>query len=372
MASKAQPDLLSRRLPSLLAIAFGRHAACEPLLPLYGCIALQRLADADKAGIGEDHAVFQVLERVVAGAVVGAGAGAGAGVGAPGQVASAPSYPLAVVEQAIRAVYVLHPNPQRWCGVVLKRMARQVFGSEGEQGSAAGDEAMMVEGEGGEKGPDGMQVDSESASDQADATASAAASAAAAAGSSAGSSRAGVLSGPQVSQLAALVFAVGQTSLEHVVLVDSLVRRVRKAAALRERAEADAKAERSARGEDEDEESEGGSSKGRKGGKKVRRGSKEEGKESGGGEESGIAAEVGTAVPLETRLEIAAEQAEREIVSVQAEGRRHLVGQFGGMIGALCRNWKRLVQVRAGGGGEKEREKGYDRGRKGVCKRWVS
>lgn len=67
MASKSQPRIISSHLQSVMDIGLGRRAREDPLLARYACIALQRLSDVDRVGLGSTHKIFSILSSLIIG-----------------------------------------------------------------------------------------------------------------------------------------------------------------------------------------------------------------------------------------------------------------------------------------------------------------
>ncbi|CAI5530206.1 unnamed protein product, partial [Closterium sp. Naga37s-1] len=274
MAAKTRPEILNHHLSALLAIGLGRRAQSDPLLALYTCIALQRVSAEVREEMGAGHRVFALLEGVISGSSLDLPERARYGV----------------IEQAVRAVYVLHPAPERYCGVLLKKLVKGMFGHGavlvgGGGNSAGGEEGERREGScvsgvvdgsgeagsedkdgtGGTSGEEGVTSNNENGKD-ADAEglgtsasgadgddsagvpdeAPAAAAAAAATATAAGGGERGFemsLRRFDAAKLSTFVFVTGQAALEHLVHVERLVRRIRAARAAKEKAEAEAAAE---------------------------------------------------------------------------------------------------------------------------------
>lgn len=105
MASKSQPEILSKHLQPLLAIGFGSRARKDALLARWTCIALQNMKGYFKL----DNFIFQELKKVLT------------------------EYPLtsqnwaSAAEQAIKTIYALHPIPEHFCAEILLKMAHKLF-----------------------------------------------------------------------------------------------------------------------------------------------------------------------------------------------------------------------------------------------------
>lgn len=67
MASKSQPRIISSHLQSVMDIGLGRRAREDPLLARYACVALQRLSEGDRVGLGSTHKVFSILSSLIIG-----------------------------------------------------------------------------------------------------------------------------------------------------------------------------------------------------------------------------------------------------------------------------------------------------------------
>lgn len=67
MAAKSQPRIINSHLQSVMDIGLGRRAREDPLLARYACIALQRLSDDDRVGLGYNHKIFSILSSLIIG-----------------------------------------------------------------------------------------------------------------------------------------------------------------------------------------------------------------------------------------------------------------------------------------------------------------
>lgn len=116
MAAKTTPDILSAHLQDIIDIGFGRWAKVEPLLARTACIALERLSEPDKTKLLSNYGskIFGMLERVVL------------GFGLHGNV----WYPAA--ENAINAIYALHPTPEIIAADLVKKSMSSLF-NEGDE-----------------------------------------------------------------------------------------------------------------------------------------------------------------------------------------------------------------------------------------------
>lgn len=67
MAARSKPQILSSQLKSMICICLSRRAGEDSLIARYACIALQRLSDADRVGLGPNHKIFSVLASLIIG-----------------------------------------------------------------------------------------------------------------------------------------------------------------------------------------------------------------------------------------------------------------------------------------------------------------
>lgn len=185
MAAKSSPKVLSSRLLNIIDIGFGRWAKEEPLLSRTACIALQRLSIEDRDSlVSVNRRVFNVLQSLII------------GTGLPEQ-----SW-YAAAEQAINAIYALHPMPEMFLADVIRKFHGNVFG----QTEAVEQVASHVENE-----------------------------------EFAASLPNGSLS-VQVTKLSRYLFVVSHVAMKHLVYIESCVRKVRKQKADKERAAAESQA----------------------------------------------------------------------------------------------------------------------------------
>lgn len=168
MAAKSTPQILSSHLQNIFDIGFGRWAKDDVLLARCACIALQRLPDNDRASFKRTHKIFNILSNLIVG---------------PG-LSEACWYSAS--EQAINAIYALHPAPESIASGLLVKLAQAVFSRSQRSGSLGLD---------GEEG-DGAHADDFSS----------------------------------VSAVAAsrFLFAVAHVALKHLVYIESCLKLVRK------------------------------------------------------------------------------------------------------------------------------------------------
>ncbi|CAI5959032.1 unnamed protein product [Closterium sp. NIES-65] len=295
MAAKTRPEILNHHLSALLAIGLGRRAQSDPLLALYACIALQRVSAEVREEMGAGHRVFALLEGVISGSSLDLPERARYGV----------------IEQAVRAVYVLHPAPERYCGVLLKKLVKGMFG----QGVAVGG------GGGGGGGGEGEGRE--------------------------GSCVSGVVDGSGEAARAAKEKAEAEAAAEamEASLTGKKPKAGRKSTGRKSTVSGAGKrrsvAATPATYEYESEEEEAGE-------ESVDVREEEEGPAGdggeGGGREDKMGEELGTAVTAEAQLEALQEQVEGEIVAMEkglerrrGEGREYLVGRVAWFVSALCR-----------------------------------
>lgn len=185
MAAKSSPKVLSSRLLNIIDIGFGRWAKEEPLLARTACIALQRLSVEDRDSLfSVNRRVFNVLQSLII------------GPGLPEQSWYAAS------EQAINAIYALHPMPEMFLSDVIRKFHGSVFGQT---------EAL-------EQLVSHVEKEEDAAS---------------------------LLNDPlsvHVTKLSRYMFVVSHVAMKHLVYIESCVRKVRKQKADKERAAAESQA----------------------------------------------------------------------------------------------------------------------------------
>jgi condensin complex subunit 1 len=185
MAAKSSPKVLSSRLLNIIDIGFGRWAKEEPLLARTACIALQRLSVEDRESlVSVNRRVFNVLQSLTI------------GPGLPEQ-----SW-YAAAEQAINAIYALHPMPEMFLADVIRKFHGSVFGQT--------------------EAPEQVVPHVENEEDVAS-----------------------LPNGPlsvQVTKLSRYMFVVSHVAMKHLVYIESCVRKVRKQKADKERAAAESQA----------------------------------------------------------------------------------------------------------------------------------
>lgn len=312
MAAKGKPSILSKRIPSILDIGLGRRAASNPTLARYACVALQRVSEEDKQELHEGHRVFSAL----AGTILNQGSSA------TGEAAlAAPAFP--VTQQAVRAIYHLHPAPERFCASILRKLAKSLFSpmrQPREQGpvlcspNVLKDRTNLQQQEAPTAGSCANSPES-AAGDAARATPAADPEAESVCGTEEANEGgdpqdAGILRKPGAPgpALSHFVFAVGHAAMEHLVFVGQVMKAARKA--------------RSSGGQTAGS----GGSEGKKG--------KVGGKDSAG---DALADELGAAAATESELELMQEAIEREVLGSRG-GRKHLVAACGPLVVALCRS----------------------------------
>lgn len=139
MAAKGNPSIITSKLDSLLRHGLGPRARDDALMARYTCIALQRIAlggERQKLEVGSP--VFAALTWLVK------------------------SSPLpdeswySAAEQAVNAIYALHPTPEGVCAGLVKEMAGGMFGRRQEgavtEQASEGGEKLGGEGTGAEEG----------------------------------------------------------------------------------------------------------------------------------------------------------------------------------------------------------------------------
>lgn len=265
MASKSQPRIISSHLQSVMDIGLGRRAREDPLLARYACVALQRLSDGDRVGLGSTHKIFSILSSLII----------GPGLPEEGWYSAA--------EQAINAIYVLHPTPEKFVSGLLLKFSKSVFGTvykNAGESSSLEEPTTLENGVAG--GPARLEADRFE---------------------------------PKASVLSRFLFALGHIALKHLVYVESCVRKLRKQRADKEKAAADAAADLQANGD--------GLSPSEKASNKAK--------------VESIDAELGLAASEDARLDFLLEKTESEIISGDSS-HKFLVGAMAPIVAKICRN----------------------------------
>lgn len=173
MAAQAQPTILTPYLRPILDLGLGSKAREDPLLARYACVALQRLPEEVRAAMGKQHRVFQSLQEILTDSPL------------------PESGWYSAAEQAVKALYALHPTPEKLCASILRNAGRGLFG----RGVAA---------KGEEEGGEGGRI--------------------------------------AVGPLKRFLFLVGQVAVEHLVFVERATARLRSERTAREKAAVEGRA----------------------------------------------------------------------------------------------------------------------------------
>nr|ATG70746.1 binding [Hesperocyparis bakeri] len=185
MAAKSSPKVLSSHLLNIIDIGFGRWAKEDPLLARTACIALQRLSEEDRGSLITRHSrVFNSLKSLLV-----------------GQGLTEQSW-YSAAEQAINAIYTLHPKPEMFLADIIKRFYVSTFGQNETLEQVA---------------PDGQNQLDEASLHQCSLSVG-------------------------VTKLSRFVFIVSHVALKHLVYIESSVRKVRKQKADKQRAAAESQA----------------------------------------------------------------------------------------------------------------------------------
>lgn len=270
MAAKSQPRIINSHLQSVMDIGLGRRAREDPLLARYACIALQRLSDDDRVGLGYNHKIFSILSSLII----------GPGLPEEGWYSAA--------EQAINAIYYLHPTPEKFCSGLLFKFCKSVFGSiekKPDESSSLEDPTTSEDRVSG--------IPARVESDRL---------------------------GPKASTLSRFLFVLAHIALKHLVYVESCVRKVRKVRADKEKAAADAAADLQASGDLSASQEASIKSK-----------------------VESIDAELGLAASEDARLDSLMEKTEFEIISGESN-RKFLIGAMAPIVAKICRNSSLMQQ----------------------------
>jgi condensin complex subunit 1 len=272
MAAKSKPEILSTHLQSLMDIGLGRRASDDPLLARFTCIVFQRLSTDDRASLGSHHKIFSVLSSLI-----------------KGQGLSEEIW-YSTVEQAINAVYILHPTPEQFSSALLIKLFQSLFGrcenkSDGSPPASGGKTCENAKdlgigyAENSSKHPSNVMVFT----------------------------------------LSRFLFALAHVALKHLVYIESCVRKLRKQRADKDKAVADAVADMQA--------SEVPSSK------SATDKSKNE----------SINEELGMAASEDARIDVLLEKAESEIVGGETN-QQFLIGTMAPIVAKICRNMTLMQQ----------------------------
>jgi condensin complex subunit 1 len=114
MITNARPDVISSKLNTLLAVAFEKFKGDEKIAK-HACIALKKITNVEGLKSGQsgrlkaDHTIFEKLGELMKD--------------------SSWEYSIwcSVAEQAINAIYILHPNPDHFFAPLIKEIAMPVL-----------------------------------------------------------------------------------------------------------------------------------------------------------------------------------------------------------------------------------------------------
>lgn len=123
MAAKSSPSILGTHLQDIIDIGFGRWAKEEPLLARTACLALQRLSEEDKVKlINTTSRVFAALQGLVT------------SFSLPEKIW------YGAADKAISTIYTLHPAPEIFATEIAKKSLDSVFSVLGTKDVLNGDE----------------------------------------------------------------------------------------------------------------------------------------------------------------------------------------------------------------------------------------
>ncbi|CAI9099685.1 OLC1v1036544C1 [Oldenlandia corymbosa var. corymbosa] len=246
MAAKLSSAVLSSHLQDIVDIGFGRWAKVDPLLARTACVALQRLSEEDRKRLLSTNGsrLFGILDSLVTGSWL-------------------PEHTwYAAADRAIATMYTIHPTPEILASSLVKKSFNTVFGGYG----------------GDELGNDVVD----------------------------GSTNVATI--VQVTKLSRFLFVVSHVAMNHLVYIDSCVRKVQKGKGNRDKLVAEGQ---QAHGVDESLEAK---------------------------KDNNISAELGLAASDDALLDTLSDTAEKEIVSGGAS-EKNLIGCCAPFISKLCRNF---------------------------------
>lgn len=123
MAAKSSPSILGTHLQDIIDIGFGRWAKEEPLLARTACLALQRLSEEDKVRlINTSSRVFAALQGLVT------------SFSLPEKIW------YGAADKAVSTIYTLHPAPEIFATEIAKKSLDSVFSVLGTEDVLNGDE----------------------------------------------------------------------------------------------------------------------------------------------------------------------------------------------------------------------------------------
>ncbi|VFQ71707.1 unnamed protein product [Cuscuta campestris] len=243
MAAKTSTVVFSSHLSDIIDIGFGRWAKVEPLLASTACTALQRLSEEDRKKLlfTNGRRVFGILESLVIGH-------------------SLPqSIWYATADKAITTIYTIHHSPEKVAVDLVKRSLSSVLDCSG-----------------GEE----LQTDIENGSSNLNVSIS-------------------------VPKLSKYLFIVSHVAMNHLVYIESLVRKIQKERVKKERMVSEQNADNASVEAQKDKS---------------------------------INAELGVAASEDALLDALAERAEKEIISGGPKGKL-LIGHCAPFLSKLCRNY---------------------------------
>ena len=111
MAAKSSPSILGTHLQDIIDIGFGRWAKQDPLLARTACLALQRLSEEDRSKlISTNSRVFAALQGLIT------------SFSLPEKIW------YGAADKAISTIYTLHPAPEIFATEIVKKSLSSVFG----------------------------------------------------------------------------------------------------------------------------------------------------------------------------------------------------------------------------------------------------
>lgn len=164
MVAKTSPKILNSHIQNVVDIGFGRWAKEDMLLARTACNILQQLSGDDRSSLLSSHKIFNSLANVIITS------------GLPEE-----SW-YGTAEQSINAIYMLHPMPEAFASILIRKFHASVFSSNELGSSSTGAE------------PEKMNAEYP----------------------------------VSVTSLSRFLFLVGHIALKHFVYIESCVRRIRK------------------------------------------------------------------------------------------------------------------------------------------------
>ncbi|KAG1371126.1 condensin complex subunit 1 [Cocos nucifera] len=249
MAAKSSPSILGSHLQDIIDIGFGRWAKEEPLLARTACVALERLSEEDKEKLRNTSSrIFGILHSLVTGFWL------------PENIW------YAAADKAISTIYSIHPTPEAFAADLVKKSLSSVFGGTGR-----------------DKAPSDADNDSVN-----------------------------FLFTVPAAKLGRFLFIISHIALNHLVYIESCVRKIQKQKSKKEKSKHESQA--------------------------VHGGSAEE------AAVQGINAELGLGASEDAIIDSLSERAEKEIVSSGCV-EKNLLGYCAPFISKLCRNFNLMQKV---------------------------